>query len=127
METAMTSSNAHEKTGLWDRIDAEKRRDRFVRRISVVAWSATGVILLTYAAFVGTQFARGLRMYDAGAVPVEHLVRTVMPLIAVVGSVTLLIAVLATVGVFLRMRTASLSEIQMRLASLEEVILKQKA
>ena len=108
---------------VWARIEAEKRRDRMVRRISIIAWTITSVILLVFTVMVGIDVAEKLTLLEVGVISKEAVVSAVMPLVAVLGSVSLLIAVLSTVGVFLCLRTASLSEIQLRLAALEEVLL----
>jgi hypothetical protein len=108
---------------MWDIIEAEKRRDRTVRRISIVAWTVTAVLLLAFAAMIGFEVALTLKQLRVGVVSSQAVISALMPLVAVVGTVSLLIAVLGTIGVFLRLRTASLSEIQLRLAALEEVLL----
>lgn len=106
----------------WSAIEREKRRDRMVRRLSIVAWSTTFVVLLVFAAImiqrivlvqqrVATGFALPQAAYDAA-----------LPLVAVFGVLSLLVATLSTIGIFLRLRTASLSEIQLRLANLEDMM-----
>jgi hypothetical protein len=55
MSDSKTSNSA------WDAIENEKKRDRFIRRVSVVAWSVTGLLVLLLAVLVGSQaifFAR---------------------------------------------------------------------
>ena len=107
---------------MWDIIEKEKRRDRIVRWVSIVAWSVTFVILAWYAVMVGKEVAHTMAQFQIGLVHQREVSQALMPLIAVVGTVSLLIATLSTVGVFLRFRTASLSEIQLRLAALEEML-----
>jgi len=107
---------------VWSKIEAEKRRDRLVRRISIVAWAVTLAVLLVFTVMVGIEVSRTLALMRVGAVSSGALVGVIMPFIAVVGTVSLLIAVLSTVGVFLRLRTSSLSEIQWRLAALEQML-----
>ena len=97
---------------VWTMIEAEKQRDRLIRRISTIAWTVTFVVLLVYAVIVGADVVRTLELVQVGVVGREAVFAMLMPLIKVVGAVALLIAVLSTVGVFLRLRTASLSEIQ---------------
>lgn len=115
-------SNDTKQSRVWDAIDAEKRRDRLVRRISVAAWSVTMLVLLVFAVKIARDVADTMRRIDVGIAPAGAAWDTLMPLIVVVGAISLVVAVLATVGVFLRLRTASLHEIQLRLASLEQLI-----
>lgn len=123
MTTRQDASIDERQEAVWAAIDREHRKDRFVKRLSVVAWSATAVILLVFAGFIGRDVAHTARLAEIGAVRSDAVLDALMPLIAVLGSVSLLVAVLATIGVFLRLRTASLSEIQHRLAALESAIL----
>lgn len=109
-------------TELWDRIEKEKSRDRTVRRVSVGAWIATGVMLIIFALIVTMDALKALEFVALGTAPMGTVVDALMPLIAVFGIVSLLVAVLSTVGVFFRLRTASLAEIQLRLAALEGML-----
>jgi hypothetical protein len=109
-------------TDAWALIDAEKRRDRRLRRLSIVAWSITFAIVLLITVLIGIQVSSMVRAFGAGMVPIMAVIGAAMPLIIVVGLLSVLIATLSTVGIFLRMRTASLSEIQLRLAALEEML-----
>jgi len=107
----------------WARIEEEKRRDRFLRRVSTVAWTVTFVIVLGYGILTALQVWEMYRgAYLAGIMPFATVVGMATPLIIVLGLMSLLIALVATIGVFLRLRTASLNEIQLRLAALEELI-----
>ena len=121
----MNTFDQQQKEDVWAKIEAEKRRDRLVRRISVIAWGITLVALIIFTAMVGGQVWRVIELYQVGVANSKAMYDAVMPLVAVLGSVSLLIAILSTVGVFLRIRTASLGEIQLRLAALEELILSQ--
>jgi len=107
---------------VWAMIDEEKRRDRFIRRVSIIAWSITFVIALLFTIAVGLQVAEMARRMAVGVVPRSFVIEAAMPLIVVLGFLSLLIATLSTVGIFLRLRTASLMEIQLRLAALEEML-----
>lgn len=127
MTTNQKNTSEDRQQEVWDAVDRERRRDRFVRRVSVVAWSTTTIILLVFAGFVGRDVAHMARLAEVGAVRSDAVLDALMPLIAVIGSVSLLVAVLATVGVFLRMRTASLSEIQHRLAALESAFVDKSS
>ncbi|MFQ5572162.1 MAG: hypothetical protein ACE5G0_20990 [Rhodothermales bacterium] len=119
----MSTSFQSKQEDVWTRIETEKRRDRLVRRISIVSWTVTFAILVVFTAMIGVEVSRTLDRLQVGVVGPEAVISALMPLIAVVGTVSLLIAVLSTVGVFLRLRTASLHEIQLRLAALEEMLL----
>jgi len=108
-------------------INSEKRKDTFIRRVSVTAWSVTMVIILIYGVIVGLEFARVASLASIGAVQSTAVIDVLIPFIAVLGVVSLLIATLGTVGIFLRLRTASLSEIQMRLAALESILTTERS
>jgi hypothetical protein len=118
----MTTSKASAADRAWAMIEDEKRRDRFVRKVSVVAWSATFAIVILFTIMVGIQVAEMVKAGLMGAVPWMAAVGVATPLIVVLGFLSLLIATLSTVGVFLRQRTASLAEIQLRLAALEDML-----
>ena len=106
----------------WDIIEAEKRRDRVVRRTSIIAWTVTFLVLLVFAAMVAQRLALVMQRVSVGIEMPQSIYDTALPLVVVLGVVSLLIATLSTVGVFLRHRAASLSEIQLRLAMLEEML-----
>jgi hypothetical protein len=106
----------------WAMIDKEKRRDRFIRRVSVTAWTVTFLIAVVFTVMVGKGVADMARAASVGAVPWSAVTGMAMPLVIVLGFLSLLIATLSTVGIFLRLRTASLAEIQLRLAALEEML-----
>jgi len=106
----------------WALIEHEKRRDRFLRKVSVTAWSVTIAIVLLFAVMIGLQVSETMSAVAVGAVPRGAIVGAAMPLIIVLGMLAILIATLSTVGIFLRLRTTSLSEIQLRLAALEDIL-----
>lgn len=106
----------------WGMIEKEKRRDRFIRRVSFTAWTVTFLIALAFTVMVGAQVAEEAKAARVGAVTWYAVFGTAMPLVIVLGFLSLLIATLSTVGIFLRLRTASLAEIQLRLAALEEML-----
>jgi hypothetical protein len=115
-----TDSPALEKA--WALIETERRRDRFIRRVCIAAWSVTFGLALLFAAAIAApiiQMARGAML---GAFPWMTVVGAAMPLMGVLWTLSLLVAGLSTVGVFLRQRAASLAEIQLRLAALEEML-----
>jgi len=103
-------------------IENERRRDRFIRRTSVVAWSVTFGLVLVVALMVGLQVSFFLRGAMAGEMPWAVVIGSTMPLIDVLWKLSLLVATLSTIAIFLRLRTASLAEIQLRLAALEEMV-----
>ena len=113
--------------GVWASIENEKRRDRFIRRVSVAAWSFTFFLLLVLGALVGVSEAQMVKAVLAGELPWMTVMGIALPFIVVVGIVSLLIATLSTVGVFLRMRTTTLSEIQLRLSALEGMMSRPDA
>jgi len=106
----------------WALIEREKRRDRFIRRVSIIAWSVTGAIVLVFAVLVGAQMLEFARAAAQGEVPWATVWAMGIPLLTVVGLLSALVATLSTIAIFLRLRTSSLSEIQLRLAALEDIL-----
>jgi hypothetical protein len=118
----MSKPNDSASNRVWEAIESEKRRDRFVRRVSVIAWSVTGLLVIVLALMTGMQVYQMARGAMLGALPWMSVVGVAMPLVIVLGILSVIIATVATVGVFLRLRTASLTEIQLRLAALEDIL-----
>ena len=118
----MTRSDPPALEQAWALIETERRRDRFVRRACVAAWSATFVLALLLAAMIAVPVVYQVRLARVGAVPWMAAVGAAMPLMGALWTLSLLVAGLSTVGVFLRQRSASLAEIQLRLAALEEML-----
>lgn len=116
----MTSRTATD--GTWALIENEKRRDRFIRRVSIVAWVTTFIIVLVVAMMTGASVIQMLKLQAVGAATWMSVMASAMPLVDVLWKLSLLVAALSTVGIFLRLRTASLTEIQLRLAALEEML-----
>lgn len=114
----MTAPNAAPERA-WALIENEKRRDRFVRRVSIAAWSVTLALVLLVAILVGMQV---LEVTRVSGLPRLTAIGLAMPFIDILWKLSLLVASLSTVGVFLRLRTATLTEIQLRLAALEELL-----
>ena len=106
-------------------IENERRRDRFIRKVSIAAWSTTVFLVLVVAAMVSVQVVEMTKAGLLGAVPWMTVMASAMPLVDVLWKLSLLVATLSTIGIFLRLRTASLTEIQLRLAALEEMIASQ--
>ena len=107
---------------VWSAIDQNKRTDRFIRRVSIAAWSVTLAAVLGYAVIVAFQVSHMVKLLGVGAVGGLAVGATITPIVVVVGLLALLIAVLATIGSFVRMRTTNLAEIQLRLAALEDLL-----
>ena len=121
----MTKDTASASGKVWEAIESEKRRDRFIKRVSITAWTITFVLVLLLTALVGIQVYEMTAGALAGALPWMSVAGVAMPLVIVLGLLSVLIATLSTVAVFLRLRTASLSEIQLRLAALEDMVVAQ--
>ena len=114
----MTAQRSALEENAWTQIDRERRLDKRLRRLSVIAWTFTLLVML----FLVLLTALEVRIFWAlGMVP-WVMNRTAMPLLIVLVVLGALIATLATVGIFLRLRTASLMEIQLRLAALEQML-----
>ena len=107
-------------------IERDKRIDRFIRRVSIGAWSVTVLVVLLLAVMTGIQVAQFLPGASAGELPWMVIVGLSMPLIIVLGCLAVLIATLSTIAIFLRLRTSSLAEIQQRLAALEEMLADER-
>src|SRR5688500_14009721 len=123
----MSNRNESASERMWATIEDEKRRDRSLKRVTVVAWSVTFAIVLIFTVMMGIQAAQVWKMMgsmEAGGPQVMALIGVATPLVTVLGFLSVLIATLATIGMFVRMRTASLNEIQQRLAALEDSLLK---
>ncbi|MBX3132259.1 MAG: hypothetical protein KF689_02575 [Gemmatimonadaceae bacterium] len=106
----------------WSRIEAEQRSDRLFRRLTIVGWIATGLVVVLLIAFGVAQFRWALQLSAGGAAPLGALLAALVPVILAVGAFCALGATLATIGLFLRMRSAPLHEIQLRLAALEDLL-----
>ena len=106
----------------WDLIESEKRRDRFIRRVNIAAWTLTFVLVLIIAVIVGVQVVGLVKAVMLGAVPWMAVMASAMPLVDVLWKLSVLVAGLSTIGIFLRLRTSSLAEIQLRLETLEQML-----
>jgi len=110
----------------WALIEAEQQRDRFIRRVSTIAWSVTFAIVLLFAGVTLPGFIEMIRGALAGTMPWMTVVGVATPFMSTVLLLSVLVAALSTVGVFLRSRSASLAEIQLRLAALEDMLALRK-
>lgn len=118
----MMESHTFHEDALHAIIDGETKRDRLARRVSIIAWSVTFLVLIGFGAVIGQQVARAWRLTRVGVLPHGAVVEGLVPLFVVVGTTSLLLALVSTAAVFLRQRTASLADIQLRLATLEAMI-----
>jgi hypothetical protein len=103
-------------------VENERRRDRFIRRVNIIAWSISLSLILVIAVLVVLSISQFVGPAVSGDVPWMVLLGSAMPLIDVLWKLSLLVATLSTVALFVRLRTSSLVEIQLRLAALEEMI-----
>lgn len=125
--TGRSEYSKQEDTLAW--LEAERERAKKLHTIGYAAWVVTFVVLALYAVFVGVQAFvlvsnAGHHLFSVMAF--TALVRTIAPLLVVVGVTALLVAVLSTIGIFVRIRTASLAEIQLRLAALERALTREE-
>jgi uncharacterized membrane protein len=118
----MTQQGSPRTDQAWAWVEREKRIDRFIRRVSIAAWSVTFLIVLGFAVLTGMQVVEMVRLTAGANLPFAVVTASAMPLIIVLGFLSVLIATLSTIAIFLRLRTSSLAEIQLRLAALEEMI-----
>ena len=116
------SPSSRPQDAAWALIDAEKRRDRLIRRLCIFSWGATFSVAVLFVVAVGVGVVEMLKGAMAGNLPWITVTGAAMPLLGALWTLCLLMAALSTIGVFLRMRTASLAEIQMRLAALEAMM-----
>ena len=122
----MKTTSTQKTPDIQEMIDSENRKDAFIRRISISAWTVTLIAILSFGVVVAMRVAHTAELVGTGILTPDAIVEAMIPFVAVVGIVSLLVATLSTVGIFLRLRTASLSEIQMRLAALESVLLSDR-
>ena len=115
-----TSSSAADRTLAL--IENEKRRDRFIRWVSIIAWAATFLIVLLVAGMTAASVIEMRKLQLVGAVTWMAVMAAALPLIDVLWKLGLLVASLSTLAIFLRLRTSSLAEIQLRLSALEEML-----
>jgi hypothetical protein len=121
----MNAIHEPERGDVWEQIDRDKRTDRLIRRVIVIAWSVVLLMLLIYAILVLLDVTRSWELAEMGAMASTDAILTVMPLVYAVGAISLVLATLSTIGAFLRSRTATLGEIQLRLAGLESILRAQ--
>jgi hypothetical protein len=124
--TPVTSSASEQA---WAMVDQEKRRERSLRRINILAWTVTFVVVAFFGVISIWQVIELMNspLFSAmdGIFPTSAFFGALYPLLIVLGGLAVLIATLSTIGIFLRLRTASLIEIQLRLAALEEILTRK--
>jgi hypothetical protein len=118
----METSHASAARSAWNLIEREQRRDRALKRVSVVAWTVTCVLVLALGVITGLEVAALMRRYRVGLVDGMAVVESIVPFTIALGLLSVLVGTLSTVGIFLRLRTASLVDIQLRLAALEDML-----
>lgn len=123
----MTTAASPASEKAWALIEAEKSRDRFIRRVSIIAWSVTFAIVILFVALTLPGFIEMFRAALAGTLPWITVIGPALPLISTLLILSILVATLSTVGVFLRFRSASLAGIQLRLAQLEDMLARQSS
>jgi len=107
---------------VWNMINKEKQKDKFLKVVNWVAWGMTLLVLIIFGVYTWMDFSRALSLYNSRVVSYDSVIQTTVPFLITLGSISLLLAILATVGRFLRLRTTSLLEIQQRLAGLEQLV-----
>ena len=56
----------------WARVERDKQLDRFIKRVSMVAWSATFLIVLAFALLTGMQLVEMVRAVRQEGLPVDR-------------------------------------------------------
>jgi hypothetical protein len=118
----MARQESRAKDEAWAFVEREKKIDRFIKRVSIVAWAITLLIVLVFVVLTGMQLMEVARGVREGTLPPGMMLGVAIPLMVVLGCLSVLIATLSTIGIFLRLRTSSLAEIQLRLAALEAML-----
>jgi len=121
----MNASPQEQKDRIWELMEAEKKRDRTLQRVSTVGWVMTLAALLFTAAAMGFNVLWAARAFSRGQVGMGVIFREAMPAVWAVGGISLVVAVISTAAVLLRFRAASLDEIRLRLSSLEQMVTDQ--
>ena len=123
----MTLPQATASAKIWERIDAEKHRDRIIKRVSVGAWTVTLVLVVALLVVEAASVLQMVRAATVGAASWTSVLGSAFPGLIILGVLSVLIATLSTVAMFFRLRTATLDEIHLRLAGLEEMIVNRTA
>jgi len=118
----MSATTASASSNVWEAIDTEKRRDRFIRKVSITSWTITFLLVVALGAILVSQMIFVAKTLGGVGMGWHLALPLMMPLVISLGILSVLIATLSTVAIFLRLRTSSLNEIQLRLAALEDMI-----
>jgi hypothetical protein len=118
----MSATTASASSNVWEAIDTEKRRDRFIRKVSITSWTITFLLVVALGAILVSQVIFVAKTLGGVGMGWQLALPLMMPLVISLGILSALIATLSTVAIFLRLRTSSLNEIQLRLAALEDMI-----
>jgi hypothetical protein len=118
----MSTTTASASSNVWEAIDTEKRRDRFIRKVSIISWTITFLLVVALGAILVSQVIFVAKTLGGVGMGWQLALPLMMPLVISLGILSVLIATLSTVAIFLRLRTSSLNEIQLRLAALEDMI-----
>jgi len=118
----MSATTASASSNVWEAIDTEKRRDRFIRQVSITSWTITFLLVVALGAILVSQMIFVAKTLGGVGMGWHLALPLMMPLVISLGILSVLIATLSTVAIFLRLRTSSLNEIQLRLAALEDMI-----
>ncbi len=62
----MNSVNTNPSNQIWKQIDKEKKRDRFIRRVSRISWGVTLVALVIVLITFGIELNHTMKLYDKG-------------------------------------------------------------
>ena len=119
----MNSVNTNPSNQIWKQIDKEKKRDRFIRRVSRISWGVTLVALVIVLITFGIELNHTKKLYDKGVIAQSAIWEGIYNIVKLIGIFGFIIAIISTVGTFLRLRTTSLLEIQQRLANLEQMVI----
>jgi len=118
----MSATTVSASSNVWEAIDNEKRRDRFIRKVSVTSWTITFLLVVVLGAILVSETIFAAKTVMGVGMGWQLALPLMMPLVISLGVLSVLIATLSTVAIFLRLRTSSLNEIQLRLAALEDMI-----
>jgi hypothetical protein len=118
----MRATTVSASSNVWEAIDNEKRRDRFIRKVSVTSWTITFLLVVVLGAILVSETIFAAKTVMGVGMGWQLALPLMMPLVISLGVLSVLIATLSTVAIFLRLRTSSLNEIQLRLAALEDMI-----
>lgn len=117
-----------QKEDIWEKIEKEKKIDKWITRISIGSWAATFILITGFTILV---LIETIQHYTTQLYPVISLDNLLMQIAVItipfsaIGLFTFGAAILSTIGLFIRMRTSSLRDIQLRLGTLEGSILSK--